>query len=277
METFEPDNVLKKGYSGIFKIIFAEIGRNRWLIWQLCKRDIIAQYRQSFVGVFWAVLIPLLSVGTFAVLNRSGIFKIAAIQVPYPLFAVFGLMNWQIFSTGLMNSSEALVKAGSMLVKINVSKKSLVIAAFLQFFVAFLVQFVLLLALYLIYGLPPSPRIVLLPLLLGPLLFMTLGLGLIFSILNGIMRDIAKLLSVILTFVLFLTPVLYLKPGHGLLAAVTRLNPLYYLVCFPRNYILLGDRSDLHGYLGCSLLAIIVFFLFLLVFHLAETRVSERI
>lgn len=277
MQVYVPDNELRKGYWSIFKNIWTEIRQNRWLIWQLCKRDVIAQYRQSFVGIFWAVLIPLLSVGTFAVLNRSGIFKITAIQIPYPLFAIFGLMNWQIFSTGLVNSSEALVKAGSMIVKINVSKKSLVIAAFLQSFVAFLIQFVLLLALYLIYGLPPSARIILLPFLLAPLVFMTLGLGLIFSILNGIMRDVAKLVSVILTFVLFLTPVLYAKPGHGLLATVTRFNPLYYLVCFPRNYILLDDWSDLHGYLGWSLLAIVVFFFFLLVFHLAETRVTERI
>jgi|WetSurMetagenome_2_1015567.scaffolds.fasta_scaffold123988_2 lipopolysaccharide transport system permease protein len=277
LKTYEPDNVLKNGYAGIFKRSFSEIARNRWLIWQLCKRDFIAQYRQSFVGVFWTIIIPLLSAGTFAVLNRSGIFKFAAVLVPYPLFAIFGLMNWQIFSTGLLHSSEALVKAGNMIVKINVSKKSLVIAAFLQSFVAFLVQFVLLLALYLLYGLLPSPRMILLPILLAPLVFMTLGLGLILSILNSIMRDIAKLVSFIMTFILFLTPVLYVKPGRGLLATVSRFNPLYHLVCFPRNYILLGDRTDLYGYLGWSLLAIVAFFFFLFVFHLAETRISERI
>jgi len=274
---YVPDNELRRGFFAIFQSIATEIRKNGWLIWQLFRRDFIVQYRQSLIGFFWAVLIPLVTVGTFALLNRSGLFRLAAIPVPYPIFAVFGLMIWQIFAIGLVTCSDALVKAGSMIVKINVSKKSLLLAAFLQSAVAFLIQFALLLFLYRLFRLNPGWRSLLLPILVMPLVLLTFGLGLVFSVLNGIMRDTAKFLQVFMTFALFLTPVMYMKPSLGLLARITRFNPLYYLVCFPRNYILLGDRSDLPGYLTCSLLAVAVFILFLLVFHLAETRVSERI
>lgn len=277
IRVYVPDNELQRGYFSIFKNIAMEIWQNRWLIWQLFKRDFIVQYRQSFVGFLWALLIPLVSVGTFAVLNRSGIFRLSAIAVPYSVYAVFGLMLWQIFSTGLVNCSDALVKAGSMIVKINVSKKSLLLAAFLQSAVAFLIQLVLLLILFLLYGANPGWKMFLLFPMMLPLVLMTFGLGLLLSVLNGIMRDISKLVSILMTFALFLTPVLYPKPDHGLLAALTRFNPLYYLVCVPRNFLLLGERLDLQGFLGCSLLAVVLFFLCLLVFHLAETRVSERI
>jgi len=55
--TYEPDNSLKKGYLSIFKEIFNEIKKNRWLTYQLFKRDFFAIYKQSFIGVFWAVFI----------------------------------------------------------------------------------------------------------------------------------------------------------------------------------------------------------------------------
>ncbi|MBU4305805.1 MAG: ABC transporter permease, partial [Candidatus Omnitrophica bacterium] len=61
--TYEPDNSLKKGYGNIFGEIFNEIINNRWLIYQLFRRDFLALYKQSFIGILWAFIIPLISVG----------------------------------------------------------------------------------------------------------------------------------------------------------------------------------------------------------------------
>jgi len=127
--TYEPDNSLKKGYLSIFSEIFNEIKKNRWLTYQLFKRDFFAIYKQSFIGILWALIIPLVSVGTFIILYRSGIFTIGDINVPYPIYAILGMAFWQLFSTGLVAASNSLVKAGSMIVKINFSKKALVIAS----------------------------------------------------------------------------------------------------------------------------------------------------
>jgi len=112
--TYEPDNFLKKGYLSIFREIYDEFKKNRWLTYQLFKRDFFALYKQSFIGVLWAFIIPIISVGIFILLNRSGIFSIGDINVPYPIYAILGMAFWQLFSTGLINSSNALVKAGSI-------------------------------------------------------------------------------------------------------------------------------------------------------------------
>jgi len=69
--TYEPDNSLKKGYFGLIKEIFKEIKDNQWLIYQLFKRDFLSIYRQSFIGVLWAVIIPIVSVATFIILRSS--------------------------------------------------------------------------------------------------------------------------------------------------------------------------------------------------------------
>lgn len=275
--TYEPDNSLKKGYLRIFKEIFEELKRNRWLTYQLFKRDFLAIYKQSFVGIFWAFIIPIISVGTFIVLNRSGVFTIGQIDVPYPIYAVLGIAFWQLFSTGLIASSNSLVKAGSMIIRINFSKKSLVIASTGQALVSFLVQIVLVGILFICYKITPNIAALLIPLAILPIILLTLGIGFILSILNGIMRDVGNVLSVLMTFFMFLTPVLYAKPTSGILAHITTYNPLYYLVSAPKDLVLLGTISELQGYLISSTLAVLIFVVCLVVFHLTETRVTERI
>lgn len=275
--TYEPDNSLKRGYSSIFSEIFNELKRNRWLTYQLFRRDFFAIYKQSFIGVFWAIIIPLISIGTFIILNHAGIFSIGDIDVPYPIYAILGLAFWQLFATGLIASSNSLVKAGSMIVKINFSKKSLVIASTGQSIISFLIQFILVGILFVCYRITPNIEILLIPIVIIPIMLLTLGLGFILSLINGIVRDVGNMLSIFVTFLMFLTPVLYAKPKMGILAPITKYNPLYYMVSAPRDLVLMGTISEWEGFLIAGIISVIIFIVCLIVFHLTETRVAERI
>jgi lipopolysaccharide transport system permease protein len=95
--------------------------------------------------------------------------------------------------------------------------------------------------------------------------------------LNGILRDIGNVLSVCMTFLLFLTPILYAKPTTGILAVVATYNPLYYLVSVPRDLVLTGVSSEWKGFALSSAFAATVFLVCLVLFHLTETRVTERV
>jgi lipopolysaccharide transport system permease protein len=275
--TYEPDNELKKGYIFILKEIVHEFIGNRWLIFQLFRRDFLSIYKQSLMGILWAFIVPFVSVATFIILNRSGIFEIGNIDVPYPIYAILGISFWQLFSTGIIAGSNSLVKAGSMIVKINFSKKSLVIASTGQSIISFLIQFLIVCILFITYGVTPDLKTLLLPLLIIPVFLLTLGLGFIFALLNGIIRDIGNAMSMLLTFLMFLTPVLYAKPESGILAEITKYNLLYYLVSVPRDLILTGYSSDIASFFISTLISIAVFIICILVFHLTETRVAERI
>jgi len=275
--TYEPDNSIKKGYLSLWKEISRELRENKWLIYQLFKRDFFAIYKQSLIGVFWAFIVPIISVGTFIMLNHSGVFDFGEIEVPYPIYAILGMAFWQLFSTGLIITSNSLVKAGSMLVKINFSKKSLVIASTAQSFIPFIVQLVLVGVLFFVYNVTPSIKILLLPIFMIPIILFTLGFGFIFSLFNSVVRDVGNALSVFMTFLMFLTPVLYAKPKIGILIPITRFNPLYYLISMPRELILRGTMSEWKGYLLSVGVAFLVFIFGLLLFHLTETRVTERI
>jgi lipopolysaccharide transport system permease protein len=279
--TYLPDNSLKKGYSRIFREIYDEVKKNRYLIYQLFKRDFLTNYRQSFFGILWAFIVPIVSVSAFVLLNQSGLFNFGSVSVPYPVFALFGLAFWQLFSTGIVASSSSLVQAGSMIAKINFSKKALVIASMGKTFVAFIIQLVLALVVFVYYwavqGVVPNLAILLIPVFIVPVILLTLGLGFILSVLNGVIRDFGNLLSILMTFLLFLTPVMYVAPTGGILAEVTRNNPLYYLVSVPRDLALTGVTSEWFGFLVSSVLSLVVFVVCLVAFHLTETRIAERI
>ena len=275
--TYEPDNSLKKGYLSIFGQIFIELNRNRWLTYQLFRRDFLSAYKQSLLGVLWAMILPLVSIGIFIVLNRSGILNIGDIGAPYSIYALLGMAFWQFFSTGLVGCSNSLVNAGPMILKINFSKKSLVIAAAAKAIVPFIIQFMMVGVLFIGYGRTPSILGLLVPVFIIPLILFTIGLGFFTSLLNGVMRDIGNIISILLTFMLFFTPVLYGKPKMGILATLTKYNPLYYLVSTPRDLVLKGVIPEWEGFLIVCLISIFLFIGCLFAFHLTEKRVAERI
>lgn len=275
--TYEPDNSIKKGYASLLREIVNEVVKNKWLTYQLFKRDFFAIYRQSFMGFLWAFIVPLVSVGSFIVLSNAGLFQIGTIDVPYPIYAILGMSFWQLFSMGLIASTNSLVNAGSMITKINFSKKSLVIASVGQSVISFTVQFGLVCALFVYYHRPPSPAIMLMPLFMLPIIFLTLGLGFILSLLNGIMRDTGSIITLMMTFLMFLTPILYVKPSSGILAIATTYNPIYYLISSARELILAGTLTDAGGFIISACVSALIFMVSLIIFHLTETRVAERI
>ena len=277
VKEYVPDNSIKRGYGPIFAEIFRELFSNKWLTYQLFKRDFTALYKQSFIGLLWVLIIPVFSVSAFIVLNRSGVFTIGQIDAPYPVFALLGIAFWQVFAAGLIASTNSLVEAGPMIKIISFSKKSLVISAVGRAGVSFLIQLVLIGLLFAWFRRMPYAWILLAPVMVAPILLLTLGLGFILSLLNAVMRDIGNAMAMLMTFLMFLTPVLYSKPQTGLLYEITRFNPLFYLVSGPRDLILTGTLSEPQGYAYACLFSLVLFIVCLVVFHLTETKITERV
>lgn len=275
--TYEPDNSLKRGYGHMLVDVLGELYANRWLTYQLFRRDIMTIYKQSLFGVLWVLITPLASIGTFVVLNRSGVFNIGELTTPYVIFALLGTIYWQIFAVGIVGCSNSLVNAGGMLSKINFSKKSLVLAATGQPLIVFIIQYVLLIILFVVYQVNPHAIIFAAPLFAIPVFLFTLGLGFVMALLNAVVRDISNVLPLLTTFLMFLTPILYVIPQSGTLARITEHNPLYFLSKVPRDLILTGSSPDMHGYWVSCLVAVLVFGLGLFIFHITETRITEKV
>lgn len=274
---YTPDRILKIGFLEGWREMFLSLLQSRELIWRLFLRDFSAKYRQSLLGVLWAILNPIIIVGVFVFLNRAGILNIEETKVPYPVFALIGLSIYGLFSTGLSVSANSIVGAGPMVVKINFPKISLVISSFGQALVEFAVRLLLLVVVFIVFGVVPMWTTVLFPLAVIPILLLTLGIGCFLSLLTGIFRDTVHVVSLFTTFLLFLTPVLYPPPKAGLFVILNTWNPLSHLIIGCRDLILLGNMSNQGGFLWSSVFSVIVSLVSWRVFYLAETKIAERI
>jgi len=249
---------------------------SRGLVWRLFMRDFLARYRQTVLGLVWAVIVPLIAIGTFVLLNRSGVLRIGEISVPYPLYALLGLTVWQLFAEGLAISSRSLVAAGNMVVKVDFPRENLVFAAFGQVIVEFLVRVALLVFLCFWYRFLPDPAGLWFPLALVPLLLVTIGLGLILALANVVVRDIANIVTFATSFLLFLTPVLYPIPEQGPLSVLSRFNPLAILVRAPCDLLLDGRLVDPSAFAVSAVASVVFFLLSWRLFVLTEMRMTER-
>jgi lipopolysaccharide transport system permease protein len=274
---YEPDKFIRMGFFAIWKEMLLNLFQSRELIWRLFLRDFSAKYRQSLLGILWAIINPLITVGIFVFLNRSGILNIGETSIPYPVFALIGISIYGVFSTGLPACSNSIIGAGPMVVKINFPKISLVIAAMGQAVVEFSVRLVLIAAVFIIFGIVPKWTSIFLPVALLPILLLTLGIGLFLSLLVGVFRDIIHVVPLFTTLLLFLVPALYPAPQAGLLVTVNRWNPLSHLIIGCRDIITSGGLSNPSGFLWASIFSILIFLISWRVFFLSEPRIAERV
>ncbi len=246
------------------------------LVWRLFVRDFAARYRQTMLGVLWAVIMPLVVVGTFIFLNSSGVLNIGEIDIPYPAYALLGLTFWQIFAGGIVNCSNSIVKAGTMVAKIKFPREALVVSSMGQTFVETMVRAALVVLAFSYYGVIPAWTTALLPFAVLPVILFTLGLGFFLSLINAVMRDVANVVNILTTFLLFLTPVLYPEPEAKIFRVFTRFNPLAPLVNGPRDLVIRGEFADPWGFTWASLLAVVLFVVGWRFFYLAQMRMAER-
>ncbi len=271
-----PDDALHRGFWQLYGDIIKELTSNLWLIKQLFKSD-MSSYRQSLLGIYWMIIVPFLSLLAILTLQESHVFNIGSLQVPYPVYAIMGLAFWQIFSMGLMSATASLVNSRELILKVNCSRKAIVIASIGRAMIGFGIQIAVLYVLFLCYGIQPTPYFFLLPLMVLPLLLLTLSFGFILALLNCIIRDVGMGLGFLLTVSLLLTPVFYVKPAQGWLAHMTQFNLLYYLIDVPRSLVLTGSSSAITGYTVSTIVSFLLFVETLKLFHLTEHRIAEKI
>ncbi len=272
----EADEVRRSDDIKRWSTMFVDLFTSHELIWRLFLRDFSARYRQTLLGVLWAVIMPLVVVGTFIFLNSSGVLNIGKIEIPYPAYALLGLTVWQVFAGGIVNCSNSIVRAGSMVAKIKFPRETLVVSSFGQTFVETLVRIYLVVLAFVFYRVVPEWTVVLFPFAVLPLFLLTLGLGFFLSLVNAVIRDVANVVNILTTFLLFLTPVLYPAPKAEVFRVFTRFNPLAPLVNAPRDLVITGHISDPWGFAWASLLSVIVFMVSWRFFYLAQMRMAER-
>lgn len=185
-----------------------ELWRYRELVYLLTWRDVKVRYKQTLLGAAWAVLQPLLLMAVFSVFFGL-LVRVPSEGVPYPLFALTGLVPWTFFANSLTRASSSLVGDAELLKKVYFPRLAIPVAAVAGQLLDLAVAFGVLVAFALAYGVTPTPQLVWLPGLAALALVTAFGAGLWFSALNVQYRDVGHVLPFLVQVWLFASPVVY--------------------------------------------------------------------
>jgi lipopolysaccharide transport system permease protein len=216
----------------------------RELIYALTLREIKARYRQSLLGIGWAIAQPLALMVVFNIIFTR-VAKLPTDGVPAPIFAYAALVPWTFLANALTTATIGLVSQRSLVTKTYFPREVIVISQVGARFVDFLAASIVLAGMMVWYGIAPTAWLLFVPVLLVIQIMLIVGLSLITSALNVSFRDLAPVVQLGLQVWLYLSPIGYaLSAVPDELRAIYVLNPMVGLVEAYRAAIAFGRAPD---------------------------------
>lgn len=236
-----------------------ELWQNQELLYFFTWRDLKIRYKQTLVGIAWAVFQPLTTMLIFTIL--FGMFaKIPSDNIPYPIFVFAGLLFWQLFSSSLAQASNSLVANQNLLTKVYFPRLLLPVSSIFSNLVDFAIASVILAILMIWYGfIPQLWGLLILPLLIIITSIFAVGLGLSLAALNVKYRDVKYALPFFIQMLMFVTPVIYSPSIFGSYSWILAINPMTGVIKAARA-ALFGLQPINWELLGLSALAACVIF-----------------
>jgi lipopolysaccharide transport system permease protein len=271
-QTLLPPSAVVLPSTSLLDLDLKAVWQYRELLYFLVWREVKVRYKQTVLGVAWAVLQPLMTMAIFTVI--FGMFvNVPSDGLPYPLFALAALLPWTYFSEAMTRSSVSLVGDAQLIRKVYFPRLIMPLAAVVSPAVDFLLAFILLLAMMAWYGFSPTWGIIMLPgfLLLG--LVTALAVGLWLSALNVRYRDVRHTVPFLIQCWMYASPVAYpvsVVPERW--RALYGLNPMAGVIEGFR-WALLGKQSPDVGIMMVSVIAVIALLIGGVIFfkHMEQT------
>lgn len=263
-------------------VAFQELWQYRELFFFLVWKEIKIRYKQSVLGVAWAIIQPVFTMLVFTIFFG----KLANLPnegIPYPVFYYSALLPWMYFSTSINVSGNSLISNTNLITKIYFPRIVIPSASVLAGIVDFTIASMLLLAL--IWWYPETDfnlKLLLWPIFFAPLVFLALGVGMILSALNVHYRDVKHTIPFLVQLWLFVSPVIYpasmvtdrLGADFGFLF---NLNPVTGIIEAFRVTVIPGRAVDWHAFFVSVLVTLVIFAVGVIYFRKAERRFADII
>jgi len=239
-------------------------------------RDIKVRYKQTVMGVAWAVIQPVTMMVIFTLIFGR-LAKIPSDGYPYPIFVFSGLLAWNFFSTSVGSAGVSLIGSSNLVSKVYFPRIIVPIASIGVSLIDFLVSVLVLTIMMLIYGVPLSSDLLLLPLFLAGLIIVSIGIGTWLAAITVTYRDFRYVITYMLQIWMYLTPVIYplnFVPENWQWALY--INPLYAWISGIRACFL-GQPFDILGISISLLLSLLIFAAGMVYFDKAQRRFADII
>jgi lipopolysaccharide transport system permease protein len=274
---YKPNQRHDLGFFETWAVMAKNIVNSRELIWQLFKRDFLASYKKSFIGITWIFIAPIMGIVSWVFLNITGMLHPGEVGVPYPVYVLIGTSMWGLFM-GFFNSANATLSAGQALVmQVNYPHEALLFKQTAQHLSSFSIAFLMNIAILLAFKVMPGWQIIFFPLVAIPLFFLGAAIGLVTSMISIVAVDISRTINMGMGLLMYMTPVIYSdKVDSQLAQTIIKWNPLTYLVCSARDIIIYGSLYNPIGYFICAGLSFLLFMISWRLFYVSEDRIIER-
>ncbi len=183
-----------------------DIWRYRELFYFLAWRDILVRYKQTAIGIAWALIRPFITMVVFTIVFGN-LAKLPSEGVPYPILVFSAMLPWQFFSNALSQCSNSLIANSNLISKVYFPRLIIPISSIAVSFVDFMISGIILLGLMAWYNYVPSWRILMLPVFVAIAFAASMGAGLLFASLNVKYRDFGFIVPFIIQIGLYISPV----------------------------------------------------------------------
>jgi lipopolysaccharide transport system permease protein len=250
---------------------------SRELAWRLFVRDTAAQYRQSVLGYFWIIIPPLTTSIIFILLNSAKVLTQSSLGMSYPVYVLTGTVFFGMFSDGMTAPLRTVMTSKSLLIKVRFPREALIVSAWLQTLLTFLIRIALLLVCLVLLHAHFAAT---LPLAIIPcfgLMLFGVMIGVLLVPAGALFQDITQGLVLLTSALMLITPVAFAPPASGTLAWIMNHNPLTPLVLAARDLTITGSMTYLPATMAIIAVCLVFFFAGWVLFRLAVPIIIERL
>lgn len=228
------------------KEIFSDIKKSNFLAYQMAKRDIQAQYRQSFLGLIWAFVPIIINSVVWIFLNSSGAVNVKSPEgIPYSLYVVIGTTIWSIFVESLQSPINSINSGRGIISKINFPKEALLVSGLYKLGFNLALKIVVIFGFLLLFGITPTSTLIYFPFYLLVITIFSMAIGVLLTPMGLLYTDIGRMITMGAQFLMYVTPVVYMMPKVGTLKFIFEINPLTYLINDARNSLTSAPVQDI--------------------------------
>ena len=251
---------------------------SHFLAYQIAKRDISAQYRQSFLGLLWSVILPLSTAAVWIFMKNSNTISLSDTGIYYPVFVFTGTMAWAILTETIMGTINVTQTMRSTLSKINFPKEALITAGIYKTLFNVFIKLIILAILLIVFKQHISWSISLFPIALFMMILFGTSIGLLITPIGLLYGDVGKLMTPFMQVLMYFSPVVFVLPSYD--NGIGRLlyyNPLTPLVNNFRNILVGQNFEQVSYYISIGLASLLLFCFALIFYKITIPIITERI
>ncbi len=244
------------GYALEFGRFLSDTYRSRWLLYELTRNDFVADYLGSYLGIIWAVIQPITTIGVLWFVFQVGFRVQPVANVPFIIWLMAGMVPWFFVSDCLSKTANSVVEKGFLVSKVSFRASILPVVKILSSLIVHLFFIGILLIIVVCYGYKPNLHYLQIIYYLVASVMLVMGISWITAALAVFIRDVGHLTNVALQFLFWMTPIFWspeIIPERYRI--YLKLNPMYYLVegyrdCLIRN-LWMWDSFNITAYFWC--------------------------